>query len=442
MGETSYSNFISAVNDFSALSNNITAICVERTNSYYQTGSSVGNSLGGAIGGFLGDGKGSRGESAGSFLGSFFGGAIGEAIADSRNRRDIAEAKAHIKSMLAEWRKDGLPIIKTYLETFDRTAVIHDMEIEYFIGDSKLRSAAIGEESIKHCTYLLRQCIASQFREIYDTSLGNNIIRYFNNYSRHLDNLSSFGEWQSKFLYVDKTECFKTAYDNVVGKVESALEGPVRKNFEAVLDFFASEVPAFLDTQYDDDEIFRNAEINALDYAESRITGKDTGYRRDYTCEGSGFRSIAVAAIDSFKRFEHAVIKAKVRKMEIVAGIGLPIFMLLNLIIKIYRWFNISSAFFRFFLCHYWGNVLSYVILSQLVILVAVLINKRKLAQTPFEYKGFWSNFNSELYHIRENAYETELQLPSLKIESRKKRSKKASEEVLSDDELMKLAGS
>ncbi len=446
MGEITYGKFIKAVNDFSAISNNITEICKERTASYYRTGTHVGDSLGGLVGAFLGNGKGSTGESVGSFFGSIIGGAIGEAMADSRNRSDIAEAKADIKHMLTEWKKTGLPIIEAYLDAYEKTSSLHDMEIEYFTKNSKLTSNDITVDDVKHCTYLLRQCIASQFREYYDVALGNNIISYFNNYSRHLGNLETFADWQYKFLYVDKTECFKTAFNNVVGKVEPALTGSSQNNFGFVLDYFASEVPAFLGTDYDKG-IFEYAKNNALLFAESSISGKDTDYSHDYLCDGYGFQNIANTAINSFRQFESNVIKPKIRKMEIIAGIGLPIFMLLNLIIKIYRWFSISSPFFSFFLCRYWGNVLTYIILSQLVIFIAVLMKKKELASCPLDWKGFWNNFNSNLYYIRENAYETELKLPPPKIKTRKTSAKTSKDsqtatDVLSDDELMKLAQS
>ena len=446
MGETSYGKFIRAVDDFSKISNNVIAICQERTRSYSRSGSSSGGALGGAIGGFLGDGKGSRGESIGSFFGSAIGGAIGEAIADSRNSRDIEEAKAHIKTMLTEWKTAGLPIIKSYLETYQRTTSLHGMETDYLAGYSKLKSSNLTEEGVKSCTYLLRQCIASQFREYYDVELGNNIIRYINNYSRHLSDLENFRTWQIKCLYVDRTELYKTAYDVVVGKVRAELKGSSEKNFETVLLYYASEVPAFLGTDYDTG-IFKDAKNNALLLAEAAISGKKNDYSPDCPSDGYGFDNILHAAVSSYTRFEFDVIKPKIRKMEIRAGIGLPVFMLLNLIIKIYRWFNISSAFFRFFLCHYWGNVLAYIILSQVVILIAVLIKKKKLASKPLDWKGFLDNFESSFGDIRENAYDTELSLPPLKIRTRKPSAKTAGnsqtgEDVLSDDELLKLAGS
>lgn len=435
------------MNDFSEISNNITEICRERTDSYSRSGTSAGGLLGGAIGGFLGDGRGSRGESAGSFLGSIIGGAIGEALADSRNRSDIAEAKAYIKKMLNEWKKNGLPIIESYLETYSESSKLHNLEVQYYIDNSEVFLPDMTEDSVKRSTYLLRQCIASQFRENYDVALGNNIVRYFNNYSRHLSNLETFEAWQNKFLYVDKTSCFKTAYDNVVNEVKPLLHGVCNENFEKVLTYYAAEVPAFLGIDQAP-ELFEDAEYKAMRYAESSISGKDNqmDYGEDYLRDSNGYQMIVYSTLNSFKTFSDSIIKPRIRKMEIIAGIGLPIFMLLNLIIKIYRWFSISSAFFRFFLCRYWGNVLSYIILSQIVILIAVLIKKKELASEPLDWKGFWKNYNVKRYYIREKTYETELQLPPLEIKTRKTRAKKTKGsqpggDVLSDDELLKLAG-
>lgn len=177
MGGASYSKFIDAIEDFSKITKNVTAICNERTESYRRTGSSVGSSVGSLVGRYLGDGRTGRGESSGSFWGSIIGETIGGAIADSRNESEKKEAIADIKKMLLDWKKKGIPIIESYVKTCKMGSSIHNAEIQYFINKSALRSSTVSEQRIKADAFILRQCIASQYRDIYDITLGDNIIK-------------------------------------------------------------------------------------------------------------------------------------------------------------------------------------------------------------------------------------------------------------------------
>lgn len=447
MGTASYSKFIKAIEDFSQITKNVTKICNERTKSYRRTGSNFGSSVGGMVDSYFGVGGTKRGEGAGSFFGAIIGETLGEAIADSRNKREKEEAIANIKKMLLEWKKEGLPVINAYVETCEMGASIHAAEIQYFIDKSALESSAVSEQRIKADAFILRQCIASQYRDIYDVTLGKNIIIYFNNYLRHINNLETFAEWQNKRLSVSKISCYKAAYDNVVNAVCNEFSGIELNNFERVLMYVAAEVPAFIgisDEPYES-SVVKSEAIRCAEAVIRRKTYQQEKFIDDFDADGKGFIAIANIAENSFRSFIVSVIKPDVLHQELIALILTPVFMLLNLIIRIYKWFKISNPFLRFFLCKYWGNVLLFIIIAQIIILILSWKTWKKFSDKPFNWKGPWNNFESMYPSIRNNACDAEMNLPPLKISTSTSKKVNSDDTVtsgsMSDDELMRLAG-
>lgn len=218
-------------------------------------------------------------------------------------------------------------------------------------------------------------------------------------------------------------------------------------NFDRVLMYVAAEVPAFIgisDAPYEsfvfESEVIRCAEANIKHKPYQQEEFKD-----DFVADGRGFIAVTNIAENSFRSFITSVIKPDILHQELIVLILTPVFMLLNLIIKIYRWFKISNPFLRFFICKYWGNVLLFIIIAQIVILLLSWKTWKKFSTQPFYWKGPWNNFRSMYPSIRDNACDGEMDLPPLKVSTRTSRKRNSANTEtsgnMSDDELMKLAG-